>query len=37
MNHDVVNAQIGLILSRLPFILVGSILGSILIVNLSHV
>ena len=31
MNHDVVNVQIGLILSRLPFILVGSILGFILI------
>ena len=38
MNHDVVNVQIGLILSRLPvFFLAGSILGSILTVNLSHV
>ena len=31
MNDDVVNPQTGLILFRLPFILVGSILGSILI------
>ena len=31
MNDDVVNVQTGLILFRLPFILVGSILGSILI------
>ena len=38
MNDDVVNVQTGLILFRLQFILVGSILGSILkIVNLSHV
>ena len=37
MNDDVVNVQTGLILFRVPFILVGSILGSILIVNLSHV
>ena len=31
MNDDVVNVQTGLILFKLPFILVGSILGSILI------
>ena len=38
MNHDVVNVQIGPILSRLlVFFLAGSILGSILTVNLSHV
>ena len=34
MNDDVVNVQTGLILFRLPFILVGSISGSILLDSL---